>query len=165
MKKFLILGNMNLTTDTSNLLLKEKMWCGTKYNGSNMIKFIYYGKEVNVPSLFWTNLDYDFEKPFVELTKTYNPIDYPKYDNYDAIEVSRSKNIPMDYTGLMGVPLSFIYKLNPNQFELIDIKSCSKLLKLSGKTLYARLIIKNKHPVATENNVKKNFNKISKPPL
>ena len=112
--------------------------------------FNHYGKEVNITSLFWTNLNYDFEKPFVELTKTYNPIDYPKYDNYDAIEVSKSKNIPMDYTGLMGVPLSFIYKLNPNQFELIDIWFCSKLLKLSGKNLYARLIIKNKNPVSTE---------------
>lgn len=59
----------------------------------------------------------------------------------------------MDYTELMGVPLSFIYKLNHNQFELIDITGCSKLLKLSGKNLYARLIIKNKHPVSTENNV------------
>ena len=152
MKKFLILGNMNLTTIINELLLTGEMWCGTKYNGSNMI-FNHCGKEVNVSSLFWTNMNYDFEKPFVELTKTYNPVDYPKYDNYDAIEVSKSKNIPMDYTGKMGVPLSFIYKLNPNQFELIDITGCSKLLKLSGKNLYARLIIKNKHPVATENNV------------
>ena len=57
----------------------------------------------------------------------------------------------MDYNGLMGVPLSFMYKLNPNQFELIDIWACYKLLKLNGKPLYARLIIKNKHPVSTEN--------------
>ena len=118
--------------------------------------FNYCGKEVNVPSLFWTNLNYDFEKPFVELTKTYNPVDYPKYDNYDAIEVSKSKNIPMGYSGLMGVPLSFIYKLNLNQFELVDITGCSKLLKLNGKNLYGRLIIKNKHPVSTENNVNNN---------
>ena len=153
MKKFLILGNMNLTTIMNELLLTGEMWCGTKYKGSNMMSFNNCGKEVNVSSLFWTNMNYDFEKPFVELTKTYNPVDYPKYDNYDAIEVSKSKNIPMDYTGKMGVPLSFIYKLNPNQFELIDITGCSKLLKLSGKNLYARLIIKNKHPVSTENNV------------
>ena len=121
-----------------------------------MMYLNYDGKEVNVASLFFTNLNYDFEKPFVELTNTYNPVDYPKYDNYDAIEVSKSKNIPMDYTGLMGVPLSFIYKLNQNQFELIDIWFCSKVLKLSGKNLYARLIIKNKHPVSTENTVNNN---------
>ena len=152
MKKFLVIGNMNLSTIMTQLILNGKMWCGTKYNGTNMMQFNYGGKEVNVPALFWTNLNYDFEKPFVELTKTYNPVEYPKYDNYDAIEVSRSKNIPMDYTGLMGVPISFIYKLNQNQFELVDIQVCSKLLKLSGKKLYERLIIRNKHPVSTENN-------------
>ena len=138
------------------LFLNGEVWCGTKYKGNNMMYLNYDGKEVNVASLFFTNLNYDFEKPFVELTNTYNPVDYPKYDNYDAIEVSKSKNIPMDYTGLMGVPLSFIYKLNQNQFELIDIWFCSKVLKLSGKNLYARLIIKNKHPVSTENTVNNN---------
>ena len=156
MKKFLIIGNMNLTTIMIQLFLKGEVWCGTKYKGNNMMYLNYDGKEVNVASLFFTNLNYDFEKPFVELTNTYNPVDYPKYDNYDAIEVSKSKNIPMDYTGLMGVPLSFIYKLNQNQFELIDIWFCSKVLKLSGKNLYARLIIKNKHPVSTENTVNNN---------
>ena len=144
---------MNLSNIMAQLILNGKMWCGTKYKGCNMMQFNYGGKEVNVTSLFWTNLNYDFEKPFVELTKTYNPVEYPKYDNYDAIEVSKSKNIPMDYTGLMGVPLSFIYKLNQNQFELIDIQVCPKLLKLNGKPIYTRLIIKNKHPVSTENNV------------
>lgn len=52
----------------------------------------------------------------MELTKTYNPEEYPKYDNYDAIEVSKTKNIPMDYTGLMGVPINFLSKYNPEQF-------------------------------------------------
>ena len=89
-------------------------------------------------------MNYDFEKPFVELTKTYNPVDYPKYDNYDAIEVSKVKNIPMDYTGLMGVPLSFIPKMNNNQFELVDIYACYKLPHLNGKYLYGRLIIRRK---------------------
>ena len=112
--------------------------------------FNYYGKEVNITSIFWTNLNYDFEKPFVELTKTYNPVDYPKYDNYDAIEVSKSKNIPMDYTGLMGVPVSFIYKLNLNQFELVDIWGVSKMLFLNGKIKYIRLIIRRKHPVVSD---------------
>ena len=149
MKKFLVIGNMNLPTVMVQLLLTGEMWCGTKYKGQNMMQFNYQGKEVNVPALFWTNLDYDFEKPFVELTKTYNPADYPKYDNYDAIEVSKSKNIPMDYNGLMGVPLSFIYKLNKNQFELVG--NLEPIL--NGKRKYIRLIIKNKHPVSTENNV------------
>ena len=81
----------------------------------------------------------------IELTKTYNPVDYPKYDNYDAIEVSKTKNIPMDYTGLMGVPLSFLDKYNPEQFEII----CSIGPVLNGKAKFARLIIRNKHPVST----------------
>lgn len=113
MKKFLIIGNMNLTTIMIKLLMNGEIWSGTKYNRANMMWFNHCGKEVNVQSIFWTNLKYDFEKPFVELTKTYNPADYPKYDNYDAIEVSKVKNIPMDYTGLMGVPISFFNKYNP----------------------------------------------------
>ena len=152
MKKFLILGNMNIATEMSKLLLKGNMWCGTKYNGSNMMEFNYQGNEVKVPALFWTNLNYDFEKPFVELTKTYNPIDYPKYDNYDAIEVSKSKNIPMDYTGHIGVPLHFLDKYNPEQFQII----CSIRPVINGKVKFARLIIRNKHPVSTENNVNNN---------
>ena len=91
MKKFLILGNMNLSTIMAQLILNGKLWSGTKYKVSNMMQFNYGGKEVNVAALFLTNLNYDFEKPFVELTKTYNPVDYPKYDNYDAIQVSKSK--------------------------------------------------------------------------
>ena len=133
MKKFLVIGNLNSTTIMNQLLLNDQMWCGTKYKGSNMMSFNYQGKEANVSSLFWTNLNYDFEKQFVQLTKTYNSVDYPKYDNYDAIEVSKSKNIPMDYTGLMGVPMSFIYKLNKNQFELVDIWGDSKFLFLNEK--------------------------------
>lgn len=88
----------------------------------------------------------------MELTKKYNPEEYPKYDNYDAIEVSKTKNIPMDYTGLMGVPLSFLDKYNPEQFEII----CSIAPVLNGKAKFARLIIRNKHPVQTENTVNNN---------
>ena len=88
----------------------------------------------------------------LELTKTYNPVDYPKYDNYDAIEVSKTKNIPMDYTGQIGVPLHFLNKYNPNQFEII----CSIRPVVNGKTKFTRLIIRNKHPVSTENTVNNN---------
>ena len=53
------------------------------------------------------------------LYKTYNPREFPKYDNYDAIEVSKTADIPMDYTGVMGVPVTFLDKYNPEQFETI----------------------------------------------
>ena len=52
------------------------------------------------------------------LYKTYNPREFPKYDNYDAIEVSKTADIPMDYTGVMGVPVTFLDKYNPEQFEI-----------------------------------------------
>lgn len=151
MKKFLILAPINSFNynSTFEYIRTGKIRWGVKYNGSGGLFFNTDKTEnvVEVPANYMTNLNYDFTKPNLKLTKYYNPSYYPKYDNYDAIEVSRTKNIPMDYTGLMGVPISFIYKLNPNQFELIDITGCSKLLKLNGKNLYARLIIKNKNPV------------------
>lgn len=62
--------------------------------------------------------------PFIELTKTYNSEEYKKYDNYDAINVNRTKDIPCDYDGVMGVPISFLHKHNPNQFQIIGL--CSK---------------------------------------
>ena len=86
----------------------------------------------------------NIDRPKIELSKYYNPIDYPKYDNYDAIEVS-CRNIPMDYTGLMGVPISFFAKYNPKQFEIVDRIAPI----LNGKPIYARPAIKNKHPVST----------------
>ena len=106
----------------------------------------------------------------MELTKTYNPEEYPKYDNYDAIEVSKTKNIPMDYTGLLGVPITFLDKYNPEQFEIIGfwndhsigeyaIVGTSSIIDsqhknwngpvINGKTKYFRIIIKNKHPVVS----------------
>lgn len=54
----------------------------------------------------------NIDRPKIELSKYYNPVDYPKYDNYDAIEVSLCRNIPIDYTGLMGVPITFIGYIN-----------------------------------------------------
>ena len=59
----------------------------------------------------------------MEFTKKYNPKDYPKYDNYDAIEVSKSQDIPEDYDGVMGVPITFLTKYNPNQFEIVGTDS------------------------------------------
>lgn len=102
------------------LLRSNKMWLGTRYKGSNMINFTdKNGNESIVPCIWLTNLKYDFEKPLVELTCEYSPDKYPKYDNFDAIEVSRSKNIPKDYYGLMGIPISFMDKFNPRQFDFV----------------------------------------------
>ena len=65
---------------------------------------------------------------------------YPKYDDYDAINVDRLKDIPMDYEGKMGVPITFLDYYNPDNFELIDMKR----LKIKGKEKYCRIIIKKR---------------------
>ena len=98
----------------------------------------------------------DKHNDFITLYREYNPEDYPKYDNYDAIEVSKYTDIPKDYYGEMGVPITFLDKYNPNQFEIVDInphfflkvangepkpKQLS-LSKVGRKDPYARILIK-----------------------
>jgi hypothetical protein len=88
----------------------------------------------------------------LSLTKTYNPENYPKYDNYDAIEVGRVANIPKDYNGVMGVPITFLYKYNPDQFEIVKFRKGddNKDLRVNGKDKYARILIKRKEAKANE---------------
>ena len=85
------------------------------------------------------------------LTKTYNPIDYPKYDNYDAIEVGRVANIPKDYDGVMGVPITFLFKYNPEQFEILGNSRyhdgnnvADDINFVNGKQKYNRVLIRRK---------------------
>ena len=81
----------------------------------------------------------------VPLEAEYNEIDNPKYDNYDAVEVSAVKDIPKDYAGLMGVPISFIDKFNPRQFEIFGVRMSGKeILEIEKKRKFARVIIKAK---------------------
>lgn len=88
------------------------------------------------------------------LVKRYSPDTYPKYDNYDAIEVGKTSEIPCDYAGVMGVPVTFMDKYNPDQFEIIglDRYTVSKQflvggrVAINGKPRYARILIRNKHP-------------------
>lgn len=75
---------------------------------------------------WYTNLDIKKRHEDLILIKRYNEDDYPKYDNYDAIEVSRVKNIPYDYEGVMGVPITFMDKYNPDQFEILGAASGRK---------------------------------------
>lgn len=145
MKKFLILGS-NIEPYKKvvfELIMGNKISVGYIYDKSLAFEFESVTKKV--PVGWYTSLPVQC-RVMLELTKTYNPVDYPKYDNYDAIEVSKTKNIPMDYTGKMGVPLHFLDKYNPEQFEII----CSIKPVINGKVKFARLIIKNKHPVSTE---------------
>lgn len=75
---------------------------------------------IRVSGVTWfTNLEHHKRHEELVLYKHYNPNEYPTYDNYDAIEVGKASDIPCDYDGVMGVPITFMNKYNPNQFELI----------------------------------------------
>ena len=153
MKKFLIIGNPNNVCHKVGfpLIKDNKMWLGYKYGNTT---FINSDKVVKI--CWYTNLTVSKRNELLNLTKHYNPVDYPNYDNYDAINVDRTQDIPRDYYGNMGVPVSFMDKYNPNQFEIIDAigrySALGKTAESDGKYLtdvngihkYARIIIKRK---------------------
>lgn len=118
-KKFLIIGNQNAFTykEIFKLIRENKIW-----TGYNMVKKFNQpdGSIKEFGNVCWfTNMENSKRNEEFIFTKTYNSVDYPKYDNYDAIEVGKIVDIPSDYDGVMGVPLTFIYKYNPNDFEII----------------------------------------------
>ena len=104
------------------------------------------GKKVmRVSSICWfTNLDHKKRHEELVLYKKYNEEEYPKYDNYDAIEVSKVTDIPMDYYGVMGVPITFLDKYCPTQFQIIKFRKGddNKDLSVNGKCPYFRILIK-----------------------
>ncbi|EKD56532.1 MAG: type II restriction enzyme EcoRI-like protein [uncultured bacterium] len=99
-------------------------------------------------SCWFTNLEVEKHKQDIVLYKKYNPENYPKYDNYNGIEVSKVQEMPMDYEGAMGVPITFVDKYNPDQFEIIKFRKGDdeKDLSINGKCPYFRILIKNKKP-------------------
>lgn len=86
---------------------------------------------------------------YLELTKEYNESEYPKYDNYDAINVDKTKDIPKDYYGVVGVPITFLDKHNQNQFEIVGFRKGDdgKDLRIGGKDKFSRVLIKRKEVV------------------
>lgn len=150
-KKFLIIGNDTGRTykEIFKLIKENKFWSGynkVKEFGQPDGTFKKFG---NVG--WYTNLKVAKRNEEIVLYKKYNKKEYPKYDNYDAIEVSRIKDIPMDYDGAMGVSLSFIDKYNPDQFEILGIdryikgnKTPNRRFMINGRELFARIVIKNK---------------------
>ena len=96
------------------------MWFRADYEGKTE-KFENGKRLVNVPSIWFTNLDHRKRHETLPLYRQYRPKEFPKYDNYDAINVDKTSDIPYDYEGIMGVPITFIDKYNPEQFELIGI--------------------------------------------
>ena len=120
-KKFLIIGNVNAITykEIFPLIKENKIWLGTQY----VKEFVSdSGETKKFGNILWyTNLDHKRRHEEVILYKKYNEAEYPKYDNYDAINVDKVCDTPLDYNGVMGVPVSFLDKYNPDQFEIIGL--------------------------------------------
>jgi hypothetical protein len=166
-KKFIIIAHQNAISykEIFKLIKENKMWLGYGFKGgaSHFINKHYEDyataedhKEgmIRVSGVIWvTNLDIKKRHEDLILYKKYygNEIEYPKYDNYDAINVNKTKDIPMDYKGVMGVPVTFMDKYNPDQFEIIGQMVTTKVDEfnhgypyINGKKIYARILIKNK---------------------
>lgn len=165
-KKFLIIGNVNAITykEIFSLIKENKAWLGI-HLGRGVSGFIVpqhyelYGTEARIDDvgnriispnncLWLTNLDTFKRHEDIPLKKKYfgNEDKYPKYDNYDGINVNRTEDIPSDYGGAMGVPITFLHKFNPDQFELIKFRKGDneKDLSINGKCPYFRILIKSK---------------------
>ncbi|MCY3907441.1 MAG: adenine-specific methyltransferase EcoRI family protein [Anaerolineaceae bacterium] len=169
-KQFLIIGHQNAITykEIFPLIKENRIWPGygpmgkdmlfdvpedyarylvdNKNEGSayRMVNGVVKGRLGN--AAWYTNLDHNKRHEDLILYKKYTPEDYPTYDNYDAIEVSKTKEIPCDYAGAMGVPISFLDKHNPEQFEIVRFRKGDdgKDLRVNGKEPYFRIVIQRR---------------------
>ncbi len=165
-KQFLIIGNINAITykETFKLIGENRIWMGINM-GRGISGFIVpehyelYGTETKVNEngekivspnncLWLTNLDNSKRHEDIPLTKTYQKEKdlYQHYDNYNGINVNRTANIPSDYSGVMGVPITFLHKHNPEQFEIVGFRKGDdgRDLSINGKNPYFRILIKHK---------------------
>lgn len=182
-KKFIILGDQNAITykEFFKLIKDNKLWLGYDNGGT---KWFQVPMDYDIPTesrkkiengvqyfsmgriMWFTNLETTKRHEELFLYKKYSPKEYPNYDNYDGIEVSRVLEIPMDYKGFMGVPITFVNKYNPDQFEIIGLladkrEKSDALIQgvptyldeqhkkyvgaiVNRKATYARVVIKNK---------------------
>jgi hypothetical protein len=164
-----LIGNKNIITykEIFKLIKEDKMWVGNTPMSTDMLFDVTenYAKELvekkkegsgykvvdgvvkgRAQANWFTNLDIDKRHEDLLLHKKYNSEEYPKYDNYDAINVDKTKDIPVDYAGNIGVPITFLDKYNPEQFEIVKFRKGDddKDLVINGKSPYFRIIIKNK---------------------
>ena len=162
-KKFLIIGNQNAITykEIFPLIKDAKCWWGASdcvrwFGIPDWVDMKYklnqYGERIaeGARSRWWTNLDHKKRHEKLVLQKTYNQNDYPKYDHINAIEVEKVAEIPMDYDGIMGVPITFLDRYNPSQFEIIWLDGLDTNQwygsgpAINGKKKYRRLFIRKK---------------------
>lgn len=150
-KPFLVIGDINWVTckEVFPLLKDNKIWLGN-----------YAVKEFIQPDgsikkfgnkLWFTNLDHNKRHKKLVLSKSYSPGEYPHYDNYDAINVNKVSDIPYDYEGVMGVPLTFLNVYNPEQFEIVTLGSSPDLFKATKK--YTGLLRYNTDGTTTKKHI------------
>lgn len=138
-KKFLIIGNVNSNTtkEIFPLIKDKKVWMGASIHSGDRKFWVPNDYELNaagcgidesgrkfirVKGVRWfTNLDYKERHEDIILYRHYSPDDYPTFDNFDAINVDKTEEIPCDYDGVMGVPITFLDKYNPDQFDILGI--------------------------------------------
>lgn len=149
-KRFVIIGNQNAISykEVFSLMKQDKLWLGYTFPKLFRISDNITGKNIKIVdnikyqqfgNIGWfTNLDISKRHEDVILYKMYNPEEYPKFDNYDAINIDRTADIPMDYNGLMGVPISFLDKYNPSQFEIVEGLNRYTILDVDGRNEWAR---------------------------
>ena len=170
-KRFLIIGNQNAVTykDIFPLIKENRMWYGVTPKGGGMLfdvpadyakklqirgggyKLIDGVVKVHLGTAAWfTNLEHRKRNEELLLYRRYNPEDYPKYDGYDVINIDKTVDIPMDYEGAMGVPITFLDKYNPRQFEIMGIANSARYIGyrcytlLGGRKVYNRILIQRK---------------------
>lgn len=181
-KKFLIIGRQYAITykEVFPLFMENKVWLGYGFKGAvghftspyeDVAKAGDHRENmIRVSGVYWyTNLDIPKREEKIDLICRYSSEEYPKYVNYDAIEVGKSTDIPYDYDGLMGVPITFMDKFNPEQFELVgqslDLADMGIIKNELGKQTggprfyvreygklcrkFERIVIRNKHPQAS----------------
>ena len=139
-KKFLIIGNQNAITykEIFKLIKEDKLWTGVSPRGFDFRRPD--GSFDNVNATWFTNLDYKQRHEDLILYKKYTSEEFPHYDNYDAINVDKTKDIPLDWAGAMGVPITFLDKYNPEQFEIVSLGiigsidfTCNKKMEILDK--------------------------------
>lgn len=170
-KKFLIIGNVNAVTykEVFPLIRENRLWMGASIHSGDRefavpknYPLTAAGSRIDekgnhfirVKGVRWfTNLDYPQRHEELVLYKRYSPQEYPRYDNYDAINVDKTADIPYDYDGVMGVPITFLDKYNPEQFEIVRFRKGNddNDLSYNGRCPYFRILIRKKGGKTNEN--------------
>ena len=174
-KQYIIVGNMNaaIYKEVFPLIKENRVWLG--YNSGHFwfkVPNSYEEKKtdfkIDENGQKWRRMGYicwftyvviEYRHENMVLFRSYSTAEYPKYDHYDAIEVGKTADIPFDYSGIMGVPLTFMSQYNPEQFEIIGLDRYTVpkeylvggRVAINGKPRYARILIRRKQVTTNEN--------------